>query len=109
MIFGRLLFDRDAISKDEHNIVRAANKTALNMYRNRYDEKLRYDWDVPVDDVTLKFVEDAVIESIKNSFEKIKGTLCLSAEAGRTNQANREILTVTNQARPISPKIVNQS
>lgn len=109
MIFGRLLFDRDAISREEHSMVRAANKTALNMYKHRYDKDLRYEWDIPVDDVTLKFVEDAVIESIKNSFEKIKGTLCLNVQDAHTNRVNPETRMEINREQCTRQKTVSRS
>lgn len=64
MIRGFDLFGREAISPNERSILKAANKTALNLYKKRFSPHLRDNWDIPVNDLTLEDVENDVIASI---------------------------------------------
>lgn len=65
MIRGTDLFGRDAISPNEKHIVKAANKTASDMFKKRFSPGLKDNWDVDVRDLTLEYVERDVIEAIK--------------------------------------------
>jgi hypothetical protein len=64
MIRGIDLFGRDAISPKEKKIVKAANKTASDMFTRRYSPALKENWDIDVKDLTLEYVEQNVIEAI---------------------------------------------
>jgi uncharacterized protein YeaO (DUF488 family) len=64
MIRGVDLFGREAISPNEKQILKAANKTASDMFKRRYSPDLRDNWDVDVKDLTLEIVEHDVIEAI---------------------------------------------
>ena len=76
MIHAYQLFGRDAYSPSEKRILRAAQKTARDMWRKRYSADYRDQWDVPIDKVTLEVIEKAVIESILKKYE-IGGTYAL--------------------------------
>lgn len=74
MIRGNDLFGREAISPNEKKMVKAANKTAVNLFKNRFSPTLRDNWDIAVTDLTLEDVEKDVIESILKGFMKgVKG------------------------------------
>jgi hypothetical protein len=68
MIQAYQLFARDAYAPSEKKILKAANKTARDMFRKRYSPELRDHWDLPVDEVTLDLVEKGVIESILQKY-----------------------------------------
>ena len=80
MITGQHLFGRDAISPNEKKIVKAANKTASDMFKKRFSPALRDNWDVDVKNLTLEVVEMNVIEAItkldKNGRSYAKKALC---------------------------------
>lgn len=68
MIRGRDLFDRDALSPNERHILKAANKTASDMFKRRYSPELRNNWDIDVKELTLDDVERDVVIAIKKGF-----------------------------------------
>ncbi len=68
MIRGRHLFGRDAITRNEKRILKAANKTAADMFSRRYSPELRDNWDIDVKELTLEDVENDVITAIKKGF-----------------------------------------
>lgn len=65
MIRGIDLFGRDAISPNEKQILKSANKTAGDLFSRRYSPELRDNWDIDVRELTLNDVERDVIEAIK--------------------------------------------
>lgn len=65
MIRGHDLFDREAISPNEHKILKSANKTAQALYAKRYSPDVRDQWGKDVRDLTIEDVEYHVINSIK--------------------------------------------
>lgn len=64
MIRGVDLFGREAISPNEKQIVKVANKTASDLFKRRFSPDLRDNWDVDVKELTLEIVEHDVIEAI---------------------------------------------
>jgi len=70
MIRGNDLFGRDAISPNEKQIVKAANKTAADLFKRRYSPGLQENWDVDVKHLTLEYVERDVIEAILQADKK---------------------------------------
>lgn len=69
MIHAYQLFARDAYAPSEKKILKAANKTARDMWRRRYSEQFKDHWDMPVEQVTLEVVERGVIESILSKYQ----------------------------------------
>lgn len=65
MITGIDLFGRMAISPNEKDILKAANQTADDMFKNRFDEHLSKNWDMDVKDVKIDHVEKCVVDAIK--------------------------------------------
>lgn len=59
------LFGREAVSPNERQIIKSANKTAQSMYSRRFSPELRDNWDINVRDLTIEDVERDVIEAIK--------------------------------------------
>lgn len=76
MIRGNDLFGREAISPNEKQIVKAANKTAADLFRRRYSPGLQENWDVDVKDLTLEYVERDVVEAILKADETGGRKLC---------------------------------
>ncbi len=68
MIRGNDLFGRAEISPNEKKILKAANKTASDMFKRRYSPELRDNWDINVKDLTLEDVERDVVEAITKGF-----------------------------------------
>lgn len=65
MIRGIDLFGREEVSPNERQIVKAANKTATDLFRKRFSPKLRDNWDIDIKDLTLEDVEREVILAVK--------------------------------------------
>ena len=65
MIRGIDLFGREAVSPNEKQILKAANKTASDLFKRRYSPELRQNWDIDVKVLTLDDVERDVVEAIK--------------------------------------------
>ncbi|MHB1222414.1 MAG: hypothetical protein ACYC0J_10500, partial [Gammaproteobacteria bacterium] len=68
MIRGRHLFGRDAISPREKEIVRCANVTAEKMFSKRFEEPLKDNWDIPVEQITRELVEADVVKAVKQKY-----------------------------------------
>jgi hypothetical protein len=64
MIRGIDLFGRSEISPNEKNILKAANKTATDLFKKRFSPGLKDNWDIDVRELTLSYVERDVIEAI---------------------------------------------
>lgn len=69
MIHAYQLFGRDAYSPSEKKILRAAQKTARDMWRNRHDAEYKNKWDVSIDKLTVIMVEKAVVEGILKQYD----------------------------------------
>jgi len=78
MIRGYDLFGREAISPNEKKIVKAANKTAVNLFKRRYSPDLRENWDIDVKELTLHDVERDVVEAILKADAQGGQRLCHS-------------------------------
>lgn len=65
MIRGIDLFERNEISPNEKHILKAANKTASDLFKKRFSPVLKDNWDIDVRELTLADVERDVIEAIK--------------------------------------------
>lgn len=69
MITALDLMGRPAMDKDEKLMVRVANKTAKSMYKHRFEEPLKSNWDKPVEDVNLADVERDVVQAIFTKYD----------------------------------------
>lgn len=86
MIRGYHLFGRNACSPREKKMVQVANETALRLFKRRNDENIKDRWDVPVNDLTMQDVEDAVVEAILTKYPRKRCQDNISKKAHQVTQ-----------------------